>query len=148
MSVAEHVAAIRARIEAAARAAGRAPQDVTLVAVCKRQPFERILAAYQAGLRQFGESTAQGLRATAERFAAQGCGDVRWHFIGALQRNKVNQVLPHRPWIHSIDRPALARAISDRAQQDVDVLVEVNLGGEASKAGVPHSGGTTGISQS
>ncbi len=135
MSVAESIAAIQERIVRAAKEAGRQPTEVTLLAVCKRQPLERILAAHDCGVRDFGENTVQGLKTTSEALRAEG-REVRWHFVGGLQRNKVNAVLAQSPVIHSIDRASLAEAISKRAAGPIDVLVQVNLGHEAQKGGV------------
>ena len=134
--VAERVADIRRRIDTSAARAGRRSADITLVAACKRQSLDRIRAAHDAGVEDFGENLAQGLRATAEAFDAEG-RTARWHFIGPLQRNKVNTVLRHASVIHSVDRIELAEAISRRVEpgRTVDVLVEVNIGREPTKAG-------------
>jgi len=133
-AVAAQVAGIRRRLAAAARAARRDPAEITLVAVCKRQPLDRILAVHDCGVRDFGENTAQGLKATGAALVERG-RDVRWHFVGALQSNKINAVLPFRPVVHSLDRLALAEALAKRAAEPVEVLLQVNLGHEPQKAG-------------
>lgn len=138
-TVAARVAELQQRVERAAQAAGRARVEITLVAICKRQPLERIIAAHDCGLRDLGENTVQGLKATAAALRERG-RSVRWHFVGALQRNKVNAVLATAPLIHSIDRLELAEAISKRTRAPVDVLVQVNIGDEAQKAGVDPQG--------
>ena len=120
MTVTQRVADIRGRVDAAVRQAGRSADSVTLVAVCKRQPFDRIWEAYQAGLRDFGENTAQGMNATADGFDERGA-QVRWHFVGGLQRNKVNTVLGRAPLLHSVDRLSLAEAISKRSQSAAEI---------------------------
>jgi len=136
MTIAERVAVITERIADSARAVGRSPSEVTLVAVAKRQPIERIREALEAGITDLGESTAQGLRNTQEALADTGHRPT-WHFVGALQRNKVNAVLGASRIIHSVDRASLADALSDRSGADgVEVLVQVNIGREPQKAGV------------
>ena len=115
-TVAERLIEVRGRIDAAARGAGRDPAEVTLVAISKKQPFERLLEAYAAGVRDFGENTAQGLVERVEAFEAAGVGaDIRWHFVGQLQSNKVKTVAPRAWRIHSLDRVALAETLSKRA---------------------------------
>lgn len=137
MSIAENLAAIRERIDAAARRAGRDPAEVTLMGVSKRQPDASVLEAYEAGLRDFGENTVQELARKAELFAERGLAP-RWHFIGHLQRNKINKLLEHPVHrIHSVDSPKLAHALAKRAPEDgLDVLVELNVGKEPQKGGV------------
>ncbi len=136
MSVAADLAAVRRRIEQAAREAGRDPAAVRLIAVSKEQPIERVFEAADAGVEDFGENTAQGLLEKAEAFARAG-RKARWHFIGRLQRNKVNLALRYASVVHSIDRAELAEALSKRAPTaGLDVLVQVNIGREAQKGGV------------
>jgi pyridoxal phosphate enzyme (YggS family) len=134
--VAGRLAAVRARIDAAARAAGRDPSSVTLVAVSKTQPAEAIRAAYAAGQRDFGENYAQEL--VAKHAALADLDGLRWHFIGALQRNKAKDVAPRAHVIEAVDRLELARELDKRAAaagRTLEVLLEVNVGGEASKSG-------------
>ena len=132
------LAAIRARVDAAARAAGREPGDVCLLAVSKTHPVEAIQAALGAGQRDFGESRAQELRDKSR--SLEGAAPApRWHFIGHLQRNKVKYVVGRAALIHAVDSARLAEAIGARARSlDVTqrVLVEVNIDGEAAKSGV------------
>ena len=125
-TVAEHVAAIRAGI----------PAGVTLVAVSKTQPAEAIREAYAAGQRDFGENYAQEWRDKADALA--DLGDLRWHFIGGLQTNKVKYLAGRVAAIHTVDRIDLAREISKRFAAKgavAQVYLEVNVGGEASKSG-------------
>jgi len=136
MSVATNLDAVRARILAAEQAAGRPAGSVRLIAVSKEQPIDRVFAAHDHGATDFGENTAQGLVEKAEAFARAG-REARFHFIGRLQRNKVNTVLRHAAMVHSVDRIEVAEALSKRsADARLRVLLQVNLGREAQKGGV------------
>jgi hypothetical protein len=135
-SIAGRLAAVRARIDAAARAAGRDPSTVTLVAVSKTQPPEAIREAYAAGQRDFGENYAQEV--VAKHAALADLEGLRLHFIGGLQRNKAKDVAPRAAMVQSVDREDLARELDKRAAaagRTLEVLLEVNVGGEASKSG-------------
>jgi len=136
MSIAERLSGIRARIDAAARAAGREPAEVTLVAVSKLQPVEAIREAYAAGQRDFGENYAQELR---DKLAALAeLPGLRWHAIGRLQTNKAKYVAGKVALVQTVDRVELGRELARRAgPSGLDALVEVNVGGEAQKHGVP-----------
>ena len=136
MGIAAALAEVREQLRVAALAGGRDPADITLIAVSKTQPVAALLEAYDAGARDFGENTAQELADKAVVFAERGLA-VRWHFIGRLQRNKVNLVVRHAHIIHTVDRPPLAEALSARAPEaGLDVLVQVNIGAEPQKGGV------------
>jgi len=136
MSMAARVQEIRTRISDAARRAGRSPDGVTLIAVSKQQSLDRLVEGCRSGLMDLGESTAQGLRASAAHLASHALTP-RWHFIGRLQSNKVKQVLAHARVIHSVDRLELAEELSRRADANpVEVLIQVNIGEEAQKGGV------------
>jgi pyridoxal phosphate enzyme (YggS family) len=127
-SIAENVLRLRAAI----------PAGVTLVAVSKTQPADAIREAYAAGQRDFGENYAQEWREKADALA--DLADLRWHFIGALQTNKVKVLAGRVRAIHTVDRVELAREISKRFSAKAAVaqaFLEVNTGGEASKAGCP-----------
>jgi pyridoxal phosphate enzyme (YggS family) len=124
--LAERLAAIRARL----------PAGVTLIAVSKTQPPEAIREAYAAGQRDFGENYAQEWRAKADALA--DLQDLRWHFIGGLQTNKVKYLAGRVACVHTVDRVELARELSRRHEARgarVQVFLEVNVGGEASKEG-------------
>ncbi len=137
MSLPDRLADVRQRIRRAAEAAGRAAADVTLIAVVKHQPLDRVLEAYDCGVRHFGDNTVQSLAATAAGLAAAG-REATWHFIGRLQRNKVGKLLAHARIVHTVDRDELAEALARRASQTpIDVLVQVNIGRERQKGGVP-----------
>ncbi|MDQ4065092.1 MAG: YggS family pyridoxal phosphate-dependent enzyme [Actinomycetota bacterium] len=136
MTIAQNVAAVRARIADACREAERDPADVTLIAVAKTFPPDAIRAAVHAGVGDIGENRAQELK---QKAAVLRDGAIRWHFVGPLQTNKVRSVVGTASLIHSVDRPGLAAAIARRAHSlnlVQDVLVEVNLAGEATKSGV------------
>lgn len=142
MSVAERLGEVRARIERAAREAGRDPATVRLVAVCKKKPPEAVREAYAAGQRAFGENYAQELAAKAEALA--DLPDIEWHFVGHLQTNKARVVARHAHVVHTVDSAALARELGKRAAREgraapMPVLIEVNVGGEPQKAGAAPS---------
>ena len=130
--------AIRERIAAAARSVGRSPADVTLVAVSKAQPDERVRAALAAGQRVFGENYMQEARARwpvlRERHP-----DLQLHMIGPIQTNKVKDVVALFDVIETLDRPKLAEALARemaRQGRHPACFVQVNTGEEAQKAGV------------
>jgi pyridoxal phosphate enzyme (YggS family) len=131
--VAAAIAAVRARIAAAASRAGRDPSTVTLVAATKTVDVARIAAAVAAGVVDLGENRAQELVAKAPA-PELGGGAVRWHFLGQLQRNKVRSLAPLVACWQTIDRPELGEAIAHRVP-GARVLVEVNLAAEPAKGG-------------
>ncbi len=134
--IAGNVAAVRERIAAAAARAGRDVNDVCLIAVAKTKPAALVEAAIAAGVRDIGENYVQ--EAVGKRAAVAGDG-VRWHLIGHLQRNKAARAVEVFDVIHTIDSAALAVALARHARERgraVPVLVEVNIGAEASKSGV------------
>ncbi len=135
MNIAERLAVVHARIEAATHRSGRSPGDVTLIGVTKTFGVDVVAAALDAGIVDLGENRAQEL---GDKLEAAG-DRARWHFVGALQTNKVHAVVGRVSLIHSVDRLAVAEAIARRASSgDIvqDVLVEVNVAGEASKSGI------------
>lgn len=134
-TISERLSAVRARIAAACERAERDPADVTLVAVTKTHPIEVVSEAVEAGLTDLGENRAQEFVPKAEAAAAIGLSP-RWHFIGHLQRNKVRQVLPHAVVLHSVDSERLIAEIERRATRPLACYLEVNVSGEASKAGI------------
>jgi pyridoxal phosphate enzyme (YggS family) len=141
MSVAEGLAGVRARIEAAARASGRPAGHVKLIAVSKTKPPDSIREAYASGQRAFGENYAQELAAKAEALA--DLADIEWHFIGHLQTNKAKVVARFAHLVHAVDSAVLAQELGRRASKGrssaLPVLIEVNLGGEPQKAGASPS---------
>jgi pyridoxal phosphate enzyme (YggS family) len=125
----ENLRAVRARVDAAARAAGRDPAEVRLIAVSKTWPAENVRALAALGQLDFGENRVQEL---AGKAAAVADLPLRWHFIGQLQRNKAATVAGLGAVVHSVDRTTLADALDRAAQRTgtpVDVLVQVDLGG-------------------
>ena len=132
----ENYRQIEARVAAACEKAGRAREEVTLVAVSKTKPEEQIRELMEIGVRDFGENKVQDLCKKMEDIP----GENRRHFIGGLQRNKV-KYLVGRPicLIHSVDSIKLAQEIQKEAEKKgvtVPVLLEINIGGEQSKGGV------------
>ncbi|MBE7161766.1 MAG: YggS family pyridoxal phosphate-dependent enzyme [Williamsia herbipolensis] len=126
------------RIATAAEAAGRDARSVRLLVATKTQPPERILAVLREGTQLIGENRVQEI---TDKAPALGSVPHTLHLIGNLQRNKVNQVLPHVDCIQTIDTPALAARIDDRLGvtdpgRELDVMVQVNVSGEESKSGV------------
>ena len=123
-SIKQHIAAIRAHI----------PDYVTLVCVSKFHPVEAIREAYDAGERDFGESRVQELCAKQPQLP----GDIRWHFIGHLQTNKVRQIVPFVHLIQSVDSERLLEVIdaeAARVNRVVNVLLEVHTAAETTKSG-------------
>jgi pyridoxal phosphate enzyme (YggS family) len=133
-SVSDRIAEVTRRIQAACDRAGRDPREVTLVAVTKTVPPERIREAVAAGVKILGENRVQEAAAKASFVL----GGAIWHLVGHLQTNKVKRALTIFDMIQSVDSLALAREIDRRASEAgrrVDVLVEVNTSREASKFG-------------
>lgn len=137
MGLAENIARVRADMETAARAAGRDPASVTLLAATKTQSSDTIRAAIAAGITLCGENRVQELTAHLADNAYEGA---QIHFIGHLQTNKVKYVVGRVTLIHSVSSEKLLRAIAaqaDKAGVVQDILLEINLAGEASKSGFP-----------
>lgn len=133
--IAENIAGIRARMDAAARKAGRSPEDIVLCAATKMNDADRVREAIAAGVTCCGENRVQELTAKLAEHAYDGA---RVHFIGHLQTNKIRQVVGKVELIQSVDRPALLEAIEkEAAKQGVvqDILLEINIGAEESKSG-------------
>ena len=127
---------IAERIARAAAASGRDPSEVRLLAVSKTWPAESLREAAEAGQRAFGESYAQEAIDKVDALAGLG---LEWHFIGPLQSNKTRPVANAFAWVHSVDRLKIAQRLSE--QRDVhlpplQVCIQVNVSGEASKSGV------------
>jgi PLP dependent protein len=135
--IARRLDEVRARIDAAARAAGRDPAEVEIVCVTKKHPPDMIEDVRAAGLAHVGENYVQELLAKREALAEPDA--VSWHFVGQLQRNKAKFLAGQVALIHAVDSAALAREISRRAEAAgvvQPVLAAVNVGGEAQKSGV------------
>ena len=137
IGVTENLRKIRDLLAESAVEAGRRPEDVHLLAVSKKQPLEKIIAAADAGQRDFGENIVQeGIEKVTKLAERRLC----WHFIGHLQSNKTRPVAEHFDWVHSVDRLKTAQRLSEQrpeALADLNVCIQVNIDDEASKAGVP-----------
>jgi pyridoxal phosphate enzyme (YggS family) len=128
--------AVKARMSAAAQAAGRNPDGIALLAVSKTFPQAAIRRAAESGQRRFGESYVQEALRKIEALADL---DLEWHFIGPLQSNKTRAVAEHFAWVHSVDRLKAAQRLSAaRGPQrtPLQVCIQVNVSGEQSKSGV------------
>jgi pyridoxal phosphate enzyme (YggS family) len=137
-SIAEHLNAVRHRIEQAATHHGRNPSAVALLAVSKTFGIDAIRDAYAAGQRAFGENYVQE---ALDKMAALADlpEPIHWHFTGPLQSNKTRQVAEHFDWVHTIDRVKIAERLSAQRPAGLpplQVCVQVNISGEASKSGV------------
>ncbi|MCH7624085.1 MAG: YggS family pyridoxal phosphate-dependent enzyme, partial [Nitrospinae bacterium] len=127
---------VKSRIAEAASKAGSPPETIRLVAVSKTVSVEKIIEAREAGAELFGENRVQEALEKIERL---GQGGPNWHFIGHLQKNKVNQLLGRFDLIHSVDSAALAQVINEKSLARnliTPVLIQVNVSGEASKFGM------------
>ncbi len=135
-TVADNLSAVKERIAKAAARVGRDPERITFVAVTKTVPVERIREAIDAGQRVFGENRVQEAQAKVEVLGRE----VHWHLIGHLQRNKVKVVCDLFDLIESVDSLPLARDLNTRAAQHgivMPILMQVNIGDETTKSGVP-----------
>ena len=131
----ENLELVEKRISEACARAGRAREDVTLIAVSKTKPASVLREAYDLGVRDFGENYVQELSDKMETLPK----DIRWHMIGHLQRNKVKYIIDKVCMIHSVDSYRLAEEINIQAKKrrtTVPILIEVNIAGEASKFGI------------
>jgi pyridoxal phosphate enzyme (YggS family) len=135
-SIAEGLQAVAERIRRAAEASGRAASEIRLLAVSKAFPADAVRAAHVAGQRAFGENYVQE---ALDKMGALSDLDIEWHFTGPIQSNKTGAITRHFDWVHGIGREQIARRLSDARPPDRGVLqvcVQVNVSGEASKSGV------------
>ncbi len=131
----EHLRHVEEKICQACDRSGRDRDDVTLIAVSKTKPIEDLKEAYRCGTRYFGENKVQEIM---EKYP-QMPGDVKWHMIGHLQRNKVKYIVDKVAMIHSVDSLRLAQTIQTEAAKEqvtIPILLEVNVAGEESKFGL------------
>ena len=139
-TIATNLQAVLARIERAAEAAGRRPGDIALVAVSKTFPAEYIAQAHAAGQRAFGENYAQE---AVEKITKLAHLPLEWHFIGPIQSNKTGVIAARFQWVHSVERERIAQRL-DAARPEglprLDICIQVNISGEASKSGVVPGG--------
>jgi len=134
MSIAENIAHVRKRIAAAARSANRNPDEITLMAVSKTFPPDRIREAYAAGLRVFGENRVQEFAAKATTL--RDLRDVEWHLIGHLQTNKAAKAAELFDAVDSVDSVRTAEKLNASAAstgKTLSILIEINVGGERAK---------------
>jgi pyridoxal phosphate enzyme (YggS family) len=132
----EKLIQIRERIRRAARACGRSPDEITLLAVSKTKPASDVLAAYKAGQREFGENYLQDALPKIQAICEPG---IEWHFIGRVQSNKTAEISRHFSWVHGLDRLKHAERLSTQRPTELaplQVCLQVNLSAEASKGGV------------
>ncbi|NMF91090.1 YggS family pyridoxal phosphate-dependent enzyme [Aromatoleum petrolei] len=135
-TIAANLQAVRERVADAAIAAGRRPEEIALLAVSKTWPAHCVAEAADAGQRLFGENYVQEGVAKVAELQARG---LEWHFIGPLQSNKTRPVAAHFDWVHSVDRLKLAERLSEQRAAEsapLNVCIQVNVSGEASKSGV------------
>ena len=134
--VTENLKLISDLLASAAAEAGRDPDTVKLLAVCKKQPLDKVLEAAQAGQRDFGENYVQeGL----DRVQATADKELTWHFIGHLQSNKTRAVAEYFDWVHTIDKLKVAARLSRQRPEHLaplNVCIQVNIDGEPGKSGI------------
>ena len=133
--LAENLQQVNANIEKACAAVGRAPSEITLVAVSKTKPVSMLQEAYDAGARVFGENKVQEIMDKYDQLPS----DIQWHMIGHLQRNKVKYIIDKVAMIHSVDSLRLAQTIEQEAAKKdlvMPILLEVNVAEEESKFGL------------
>ncbi|MGN6444192.1 YggS family pyridoxal phosphate-dependent enzyme [Amnibacterium sp.] len=130
--LAESLSAVQEQVADAARAAGRDPAEITTIVVTKFQPVTLVQELHALGVRDFGEN-----RHPEARDKAAAVPDATWHFVGQLQTNKARQVARYADVIHSVDRPELVDALAGR---EVDVLLQVDLGGSGEGRGGARAG--------
>jgi hypothetical protein len=133
----ERLQGVTGRVAAAARAAGRDPASVRLVAVSKTFAADRVREAASAGQRDFGENYVQE---ALDKIEALADLPLTWHFIGPIQSNKTRAIAEHFDWVHSVDRLKIAERLSAQRPPDrppLQVCLQVNVSGEATKSGVP-----------
>ena len=137
MSISENIAVVRERMANAAQRAGRAAEEIALMTVSKTQPPDRIREAYDAGQRVFGENRVQEFSGKAA--ALQNLKGAEWHMIGHLQTNKAAKTVELFAVVDSVDSLKLAEKLEAAARslgKQLDVLIEINVGGEAAKSGM------------
>ncbi|CAK13279.1 YggS family pyridoxal phosphate-dependent enzyme [Pseudomonas entomophila] len=134
-TLAENISAISARIDNAAKAAGRAPASIQLLAVSKTKPASAIREAHASGLRDFGENYLQEALTKQQELSDL---PLIWHFIGPIQSNKTKAIAEHFDWVHSVDRLKIAQRLSEQRPANLpplNICLQVNVSGEDSKSG-------------
>lgn len=136
MTIDQRIMTIRNQIAEYCLACGRNPNSVLLLAVSKTKPAIDLAAAYQAGLRHFGENYCQEALIKQQRLGAY---DITWHFIGPIQSNKTKLIARHFSWVHSVDSLKIATRLSDQRPVNrplLNICLQVNVSGEKSKSGI------------
>jgi pyridoxal phosphate enzyme (YggS family) len=137
--IAHNLAQVQNKILAATERCGRAPEEVTLLAVSKTKPAGAIAEAVAAGQRAFGENYVQEGVDKIRYFAENGEETLEWHFIGPLQSNKSRLVAEHFDWCHTVDRLRIASRLSEQRPDEMaplNVLIQINISDEQSKSGI------------
>ncbi len=137
--IAHNLAQVQNKILAATERCGRAPEEVTLLAVSKTKPASAIAEAVAAGQRIFGENYVQEGVDKIRYFAENGETPLEWHFIGPLQSNKSRLVAEHFDWCHTVDRLRIATRLSEQRSTELsplNILIQINISDEQSKSGI------------
>lgn len=136
--ISEHIAKVRLQVEQACHKVGRHPAEVKILAVSKTQPAMAVAAAAETGQQAFGENYLQEALEKQALLLAD-FPDLEWHFIGPVQSNKTRDIAEHFAWVHTLDREKIARRLAEQRPEHLaplQVLIQVNVSGEASKSGV------------
>jgi pyridoxal phosphate enzyme (YggS family) len=138
--ISANLQAVQARIASAARAAGRSPQSIALLAVSKTFGAAQVRECHTAGQRAFGENYVQeALDKIASLAGSLAKDDIEWHMIGPIQSNKTGAIAEHFHWVHSVERDKIARRLNDSRpahMPPLNVCIQVNVSGEPSKSGI------------
>ncbi|MEN8155066.1 MAG: YggS family pyridoxal phosphate-dependent enzyme [Acidobacteriota bacterium] len=132
MKIKENYERVLERVEKACERAKRDPGEIKILGVCKAQPPEKVIEAYEAGIKLFGENKTQESEEHREALTAE---DVKWHFIGKLQKNKINRILNGFDFIESVDSVKSLEHIHKRVDKEIETFIEINIGEEKNKTG-------------
>ena len=137
--ISQNIVQVEQRIVAAAEAANRDPVQIKLLAISKTYPTESIIYAIAAGQKAFGENYLQSALPKILDLE-KDYPDLEWHFIGAIQSNKTNDIAGHFSWVHTLERLKIAQRLNNQRPETlppIQVCIQVNISGEESKAGIP-----------
>jgi pyridoxal phosphate enzyme (YggS family) len=132
MTVADNYKRLMENIEKACQRVKRNPSEVQILGVAKDQPVEKIKEAFECGIRLIGENKTQEAEVHQAELESM---DINWHFIGKLQKNKINRILKHFDFIQSVDGVKSLEHIHKRVSQEIEVFIEINIGDEKNKSG-------------
>lgn len=132
MKIKQNYEKILSNVERACNRVKRDPEQVKVLGVCKKQSSDKLIEAYECGLRYFGENKTQ--EAEEHQLALEG-RDINWHFIGKLQKNKINRVLKSFDFIESVDSVKSLEHIHKRVDEEIETFIEINIGEEKNKSG-------------